>query len=270
MRIKYLFLLLLLTACFVQCKKDDADGGGQLNIFSVNDDIEFGQQFKDELMSDPQNYPILDPVTYAAAYQHLYRMRDEILQSNDLQYKDKFPWEVFIINNDSVVNAFATPGGYLYFYTGLIKFLDNEAQFAGVMAHEVAHSDRRHSTNQMTKAYGLDVLISIALGEEASELSQMVAGLASGLSSLAFSRAHEYEADAYAVKYLSDSPYDPRGLKGFFEKLHSETFRIPSFLSTHPSPEDRLEKIDEEWVACGSVEGDLFESSYMEFKSALP
>jgi beta-barrel assembly-enhancing protease len=264
-------LTIVIIVCILtgNCSKDD----NSVNIFTVDQDMEFGAQMEAEIAKDPVQYPILDPTQNATAYQHLKRIRDKILASGKLTYANKFTWEVKIIKNDSVLNAFAAPGGYMYFYTGLIKFLDNEAQFAGVMAHEMAHADRRHSTDQLTKVYGFSVLMSILLGKQSSKMAEIAAGLAQGLSSLAFSRANEYEADAYAVKYLSATDYDPKGIAGFFIKLEAEgqsSGNIPIFLSTHPSPVDRIDKINEAWVKEGSKAGNAYADTYQQFKNSLP
>ncbi len=135
-----------------------------------------------------------------------------------LKYADKFDWKVDIIKNDSVLNAFCAPGGYICVYTGIIKFLDNEAQFAGVLGHEMAHADRRHSTDQLTKAYGIQLLLGIVLGNNQSQLAQIAADLAAGVATLAFSRDAEYESDEYSVKYLYNTAYDARGVRGLFSQ----------------------------------------------------
>jgi predicted Zn-dependent protease len=222
-----------------------------------------------EIAANPQDFPVLDPTAYAEAYQHINRIRDSILNTGQLFYQDKFEWSVKIIDNDTMINAFATPGGYLYFYTGLIKFLDNEAQFAGVMAHEMAHSDLRHSTNQITKAYGVQIMLSIIVGQANSQLVDIVADLAGGLGQLAFSRDHEYQADEYSVKYLYETSYDARGVADFFIKM-SDAPHPPQFLSTHPSPDNRIEKINEVWTELGGKEGQTFVDSYNAFKASLP
>ncbi len=167
------------------------------------------------------------------------------------------------------MNAFATPGGYMYFYTGLIKFLDNEAELGGVMGHEMTHAAKRHSTNQLTKVYGLQLLISIVLGQNPNMLAQMAADIASGLAALAFSRDHEYQADEYSVKYLYQTSYDARGVAGFFEKLDSQS-NPPEFLSTHPNPGNRVEKINEIWQSLGGKTGNVYQERYTQFKNTLP
>jgi predicted Zn-dependent protease len=157
----------------------------------------------------------------------------------------------------------------MYFYTGIIHFLENEAEFAGVMAHEMAHCDRRHSTDNLTKQYGISIMLGILLGNNPGQLAEIAAGLASGLTILAFSRENEYEADQYAVKYMSGTDYDPRELAGFFEKLEGHP-TPPTFLSTHPSPDDRIERIYDNWRFEGSKTGEHFEIRYQSFKNSLP
>ena len=77
-----------------------------------------------------------------------------------------------IIKDDNVQNAFATPGGHIYVFTGLIKFLDNESQLAGVLGHEMAHADRRHTSRQLQNEYGINLLLSVVLGENPNQLAQ--------------------------------------------------------------------------------------------------
>lgn len=253
------FPILLLSGC------DD----GKLNFFTLEQDIAFGQQLDSAILADPLTYPILSESQYPEAYIHLKRVRNKLLQSGHLRYPSTFGWEVKIINNDEVLNAFAAPGGYMYFYTGLIKFLDNEAQFAGVMAHEMAHADRRHSTEMLTSQYGLSLLSSIILGDNPSMLEEILAQLALGGTMLKYSRNNEYEADEYAVKYLYDTDYHPRELAGFFEKMHGAP-QPPEFLSTHPSPENRIQKIEEMWQSLGGKVGEYYVARYQEFKTSLP
>ena len=105
----------------------------------------------DEILNNPEDFPILNKSAYPMSYQHRERSRDSIINTGSLQHEVEYGWEVKIIQDDEVLNAFATPGGYLYFYTGLIKFLDNEAQFAGVMAHEIAHVLANHGGERMSK-----------------------------------------------------------------------------------------------------------------------
>lgn len=261
-------LLSVLALSFTACNKDEG-AASPFNLFSVNDDMAFGEEFSREIEANPQSYPLLDEAQYQEAYNHIYRIRDSILNTGLVNYDDMFVWQVKIVKNDTVQNAFAVPGGYLYFYTGIIKFLDNEAEFAGVLGHEMAHAARRHSTNQLTKAYGISILLSIILGNDPNTLAQIAADLAAGLAVLAFSRNHENDADEWSVKYLYETSYNPRGIKAFFEKMEGAP-HPPTFMSTHPSPTNRMENIDEIWQSLGGKEGSNYEDTYLAFKASLP
>lgn len=247
------------------CNKE---GGLQLNLFTLEQDKQFGQQLMREIANNPQKYPLVAREKMPKVYEKLETIRDRILQSGGLKYKDKFAWEVRVIDSD-VLNAFCAPGGYIYFYTGILKFLDTEAQVAGVMGHEMAHADCRHSTKQLTKNYGISTLLGILVGDNASELTKIAAQMAQGLAGLKFSRDDESEADRRAVSYLQQTVYRPTGVAGFFEKLQAlnKGARTPEFLSTHPSDENRIKAIR---AACEGLDvtgKSDFEEEYSEFKA---
>lgn len=236
---KTLFIALTcICISFYGCKKDGSNNG--INIFSIDDDKQLGLQVKTEIMSDPAEFPILDPKNYASAYAYINEIRNEILNSGTVNYKDEFAWEVYIVKRDDIQNAFCTPGGYIYIYTGLIKYLETKSALAGVMGHEMAHADKRHSTNQLTKIYGLQTLIDIVLGDNQGAISDIAAQLVS----LEFSRDNEREADEYSVNYLCPTRYKADGAAYFFQKIITDGAATPPvFLSTHPNPGNRVQDI---------------------------
>jgi predicted Zn-dependent protease len=250
-----LFWLLLLASC------------GGINLFSIEDDIALGTQVDQEIESRPDEYPVLDEADFPDAYAYLREIRDEILNTGEVAHADDFGWKVHLIEDDEVLNAFATPGGFLYFYTGLIKYLDTEDAFAGVMAHEIAHGARRHTTESLTEQFGLALLLEAALGGNL----EIVQEIAAGLATLSFSREHESEADEFSVIYLAVTRYQCNGAALFFEKLLAEgdASSPPEFLSTHPSPENRVEAINAKAEALGC---DTTPSGrdYDAFKAMLP
>lgn len=244
-------------------------GGGLVNLLvSPSDDIAMGQATVNSIDSNKTEYPILDSTQYNVAYGHINRITKNILNSGEVYYKDKFVWRVRIIKRDDVLNAFCTPGGFIYVYTGLIKYLDNETQLAGVLGHEIAHADRRHSANQMVKQYGISTLLSIISGGNQSQL----ATLSAQLLLLKYSREDETEADKFSVRYLKPTEYDGRGAKYFFEKLIAtgQSGGTPAFLSTHPDPGDRVANITQTWECLGSKVGLTFDTRYAQFKTSLP
>src|SRR5688572_14576104 len=242
-----------LTLLFSGCAKDK---NGERLIFSVEDDIALGKQVaaqtdstyraKGQLLEVNDSRPNVQ-----AAYAQLNSIVGKILNSDKISFKNEFGYEVKIIKDDATLNAFATPGGHIYVYTGLIKKLDNEDQLAGVLGHEIAHADRRHTSKALERQYGLSVLLSILLGENQNQLVEIGAGLAT----LKFGRDAEVEADSYSVEYLADTKYTCDGAAEFFKKMQSEeqAGRPPVFLSTHPNDEDRIKAITDKATADGCI-----------------
>lgn len=267
---KYLFRLLVLIIipfAFTTCTKD-----GKVNIFSLNDDIKLGQQVRDEIAADPTTYPILDRTQHTSSYTYLEQIRDNILNGGGVDNKDKFEWQVHIVQDDQTLNAFVTPGGYIYVYTGLIKFLQNEDQLAGVMGHEIAHADKRHSTTNLTKKYGVGLLLDVVFGKNSTGLSGVAKDIAGGLSALKFSRTTESEADEFSVLYLSKTKYQCSGAAGFFELIEAQGgSNTPVWLSTHPSPDNRVQEIKAKAtsVGCNTNIGTEI-SAYKAFQDGLP
>ena len=243
----------------------DFKGGKGVNLFSVQDDIQLGAQVKKEIESNPQEFPILPEKGNEEVYSYIRGITNKILNTGKVQYRNEFAWEVKIIDDDETLNAFCTPGGYIYVYTGLIKFLDSEDELAGVMGHEIAHAAMRHSTRQLTKLYGAQVLLAIATGKSEPGLIEQIA---LGLVSLKFSRGHETEADDYSVQYLCPTSYYAGGAAGFFEKMEGQP-TPPEFLSTHPNPGNRVTNIKTKKQELGCSGSAKNVSKYAQIKSKL-
>ncbi|WP_232826509.1 M48 family metallopeptidase [Lewinella sp. IMCC34183] len=229
-----LLLLLAISLLATSCTKD-----GDLNVFSVEQELELGRQTDAEIRSMPGEYPILERSAYPQAYAYLQGMVDEIVREGQVSYADEFPYTVTLIDSD-VENAFATPGGFIYVYTGLVATLETGDELAGVLGHEIAHAARRHATNQLTKQYGFSTLVSLVTGSSDPGLLGRVAG---SLLSLQFTRSDEKEADDYSVDYLCQTNYAANGAAGFFEQIQDQP-SPPAFLSSHPSPANRVEDIN--------------------------
>lgn len=255
-------LVASLMACGLFNKKNKGKG---FNLFTVQQDRELGAQVASEIDRNRAEYPILDSASNREAYQLIYRVRDRILNSGNVDFKDDFAWRIRIIDKDETLNAFCTPGGYIYVYTGIMKYLDNEAQLAGVMGHEIAHADQRHSTRQMTKMFGVEVLLAIIAGDRA-----LLKDVTAAIVNLRFSRAHETEADQKSVEYLCPTPYDAAGGAAFFQKIQDAGgSRPPEFLSTHPDPGKRIETFYNEKTKLGCTGSNTNDSEYKRIVSKL-
>lgn len=220
---------------------------GGVNLFSKQDDMALGQQVAAEIAANPQQYPILRNENIRSYVQNIV---NRIVASPNVENKD-FDYTVTIINDDNTVNAFSIPGGRMYVYTGLLKFVDNEATLAGIMAHEVAHADSRHATEQLTKAYGLQTLASIALGGNPGIVAEIAAGLAGNLAIMKFGRDAERESDRESFESLASipgQPWHPAAIRNFMIKSINQQSKQPSkfenLFLTHPPSQERLNNVD--------------------------
>ncbi|MCB0583849.1 MAG: M48 family metalloprotease [Phaeodactylibacter sp.] len=263
-RLPILAIAFSISLSFSGCSTVSKPGGG-FNLFTPAQDIELGQQVAQQIADDPAQFPVLPEKGNEEAYAYIRKIRDKILNTGKVAYKDEFAWEVKIIKDDETLNAFCTPGGHIYVYTGLIKFLDSEDQLAGVMGHEIAHAAQRHSTQQMTKIYGLSALTSIVTGNAEPGLLEQIA---LGLISLKFSRTHETEADTYSVIFLCPTDYRADGAAGFFRKMEGQP-TPPEFLSTHPNPGNRVENIEAEAKKLNCRGTKSYDAEYQRIKAKL-
>ncbi len=248
------------------------------NIFSEEDDVAIGRDLDQQIKSSPQQFPMLQG--HQDIKDYVNGIGKNILQkSNYIKYENVFPY-TFQIVDDTVVNAFCTPGGFIYIYTGLIDFLDNEASLAGVIGHEIAHAEQRHVTQRLTAAYGVNIIASLVLGSNPSLLGEIFANLFVGLGFLANSRSDEEEADDYSIRYLASTEYYPGSITFFFDKIRAEQKKagttpgdLERLLSTHPLPQDRIDNVKAELkkmnLNVDPTKG-LFTERYQQIKAKLP
>lgn len=216
-----------------------------VNIYSTNDDVKLGQQVVSSIETNPKEYPILNDPNMTNYVQGIV---NKLLNAPEIKYRGKFAYTVKIIRDDKTINAFCTPGGYIYVYTGLMKMLDNEASLAAVLGHEVAHAELRHATDRMTKAYGAQALTSIILGNNPGQTAQIAANLFTNGGLLLNSRSDESQSDEYSFKYLRSTNWYPGAIKFFFEKISNGkkssgfSASVERLFSTHPLPQDRIDE----------------------------
>ncbi len=213
------------------------------NVFTPQQDIEIGQRLS---VQAERQLPLLRNARVEA---YIGRLGHR-LAAHAPGYR--FPYRYQVIN-DASINAFALPGGFVYVNRGAIEAADTEAQLASVLAHETAHVALRHGTNQATKAYAWQIpaaLLGRLLGQgagAASVIAQLTAGFALNSVFLHYSREDETQADVLGAQILYDAGYDPRAMAQFFEKIQVLNQSRPiEFFSDHPSPEHRVERVQEE------------------------
>jgi hypothetical protein len=210
------------------------------NIFSTEQEIEIGKESAQQV---ERELPVVRDATVTRYIEELgSRLAGEAPGA-------EYPYR-FRILDVADVNAFALPGGYVYLNRGLVESVRNEAELAGVLAHEIGHVALRHSTNQISKSYlaqaGLSVLGGI-IGGDANDILRVVGGAGLPLLFLKFGRTAEEQADTVGAQMMARAGYDPLALATFFEKLESQARGgPPEFLSSHPNYASRRENIQRE------------------------
>lgn len=215
------------------------------NLFSKSQDVQLGREAAAQVERS------MRLVNDAQLSSYVSRIGQRLAAAPEAD-SASFPY-TFKVVQDNSINAFALPGGPTFVNTGLILAAENEAQLAGVMAHEIAHVALRHGTNQATKAMGLQMvagLLGAGVGGHGSllgQLSQM--GIAFGANSvlLKYSRDAERQADLLGARIMARAGYNPLEMARFFEKLEAQGgAHGPEFLSSHPNPGNRVKYVERE------------------------
>lgn len=214
------------------------------NLFSKEQDVQLGKEAAAEIEKEVE---LVNDAQLNQFVDRLGKKLAQYAQDNDYPF-------TFKVVADDAINAFALPGGPIYMHTGTIAQADNEAQVAGVMAHEIGHVVLRHSTNQASKASLFQlpaVLAGGVLGNSGGMLGALgQVGLSLGLNSalLKYSRKAEHDADIVGARMMAEAGYSPVEMANFFEKLAAQSGGggMPQFLASHPNPGNRVEYVTEE------------------------
>jgi predicted Zn-dependent protease len=212
-------------------------------MISDADEIAMGLKFSQEIEDDTLNYPLYSkkPGMNLAVLKYIDSIGQRIVSHQTDREGVNFHFAV--VNNDSVINAFACPGGYMYVYTGLILSARNEDEIAGVLAHEIGHVTKRHGAKTLVKQYGYSSVMGLVLGDSSS--LRAMADVVVGLRFLAYSRENEYQADSCGVEFSINGGWSPTGMKSFLQLL-ADKFKTGihfDWLSTHPDTDKRIEEV---------------------------
>ncbi len=230
----FLGLLLFIPSCAV----NPVTGKQELMLLSERDEINLGRETDVEIV---KQYGIYEDPKLTAYVKEMAQRIGRISHRPQLAYDCK-------ILDVSVVNAFAVPGGYVYFTRGILAALNSEAELAAVMGHEVGHITARHSAQQYSKAQLAQVGLGVGSILVDSPIVTSLAQLGVGMLFLRFSRDNEREADDLGVEYASKAGYDASAMANFFESLErlnpgSDRSGLPGWFSTHPNPENRISAV---------------------------
>src|SRR5579864_6953142 len=211
---------------------------------------------------------VQDPVVS----EYVNRIGQNLVRNSDA----KVPFTIKVVDADEI-NAMALPGGFFYVNSGLILAADDEAELAGVMAHEIAHVCLRHATRGQTRA-DIANIMSIPLifvGGGIGYMAQQAAGIGLPLTFLKFSRGFEAEADYFGIEYMYKAGYDPNEFVNFFEKIQAQEKKKPGSMAKvftdHPQTPDRITKSQEEIATILPAKDQYIEttSEFNDMKSRL-
>ena len=216
-------------------------GRGMGNWYSIESEIRMGKQYAQQVEASVKL--IQDPVIT----EYVNRVGQNLVRNSDAQV----PFTIKVIDSDEI-NAMALPGGFFYVNSGLILAADEEAELAGVMAHEIAHVAARHITRQMTRGNWANIgtIPLIFVGGGIGYAVRSAAGIGLPMTFVTFQRGFEAEADYLGLQYMYKTGYDPQAFISFFEKVQAQEKKKPGTLakafSTHPQTPDRISKSQEE------------------------
>ena len=216
-----------------------------LNLFSSQQDIQLGQEAAAQVQQQQA------VVQNAQLTNYLNSLAGRL--ANTTHGRSEFPYKVNAIASKDI-NAFALPGGPIFVYTALIGEASNEAELAGVLAHEMTHVKLRHGTNQATEANLIQLPFAFAekavgTGSLLGQLAQLGIGLGFNSVILKMSRGHESEADYNGALTMAEAGYNPLAMAQFFQKLEAKggaESRLTQFLSDHPNPGNRVKAVQDE------------------------
>jgi len=226
--------------------KDDVDAIGNRKVtgmdwYSLETEIRMGKEYATQIEAS------LKLVTDPVVNEYVNRVGQNLVRNSDA----KVPFTIKVVDSD-VINAMALPGGFFYVNSGLILAADNEAELAGVMAHEIAHVAARHTTRQLTRYQLVNyaTLPLIFVGGGIGLAAREAAGIGIPMTFLKFSRSFEAEADYLGIQYMYKAGYDPNEFVNFFEKIQAQEKKKPGSMAKvftdHPQTPDRITKSQEE------------------------
>lgn len=243
--LNFLFLFFLIS--FSSCQINPASGEKEISLMSKREEISIGKQENEKIIKQ------FGGIYQNKKLQNYVNSLGQFLTNTSELPNLKF---TFTILDSSIVNAFALPGGYIYLTRGLIALCQNEAQLAGVIAHEIGHVTARHTARRYTQAIGTNLIVNVLGSLIKNQALMNLLGNSAGLYSLSYSRKHEYEADQLALRYMRRAGFKISEMGEFLrvmenysklqqKKVGSNEKRRSELLSTHPTSFKRVQKLIE-------------------------
>ncbi len=232
------FITALLIGIIIGCATTGPGGKQSVILIPTSTEMQLGAQMNQQVRAENE---ILQDSVWQNYVTEVGERIVAVCDRRDIEYH-------FAVIKSDAVNAFATPGGYIFFYTGLLKMMDNEAELASVAAHEISHVVARHSVKRLQAAMGASILYDLVMGDKESQAMDIAVNLGLGMVFSGYSRANENEADKFGVIYMTDAGYNPEAAEAMFDKLAQASNGEPNFFeqlfASHPETQERIDNID--------------------------
>lgn len=256
-----------LSSALFSCVTTGPGGKKSFLLFGTSDEIAIGKRIDEQVRAEST---ILPDSLWQSYVTEIGESIVAVSDRKDLQYH-------FAVIESDQINAFALPGGYIYFYTGLLRLMDDEAQLAAVMSHEISHVVARHGMKRMQKALIAELGYAVVFGNSgSSKVREAAVGIGLSLAFAGYSRSAEAEADRYGIGYMRLSGYNPRGAVAMFEHLAEAGSREPNafekLTAGHPATQARIASAKKQIAEMGEPLEDLKfnKDVYQRMKARLP
>jgi predicted Zn-dependent protease len=260
---KRLLIVPILLALVLGCVTTGPGGKKSLVLIPTETEVEMGKEVVREVESTER---VLNNVRVQNYVSDVGRKVANECDRRDVKY-------YFKVLDSEEINAFACPGGFIYIYKGLMKKMDNEAQLAAVLAHEVGHIVARHSIKRLQAVYGYSIIMEVALGDQMSTTARQMVDAATGLIILGYGRENEYEADDYGILYAKKAGYNPKGMIQLFELFKQMEGNPPNtfekLFMSHPPAGDRINNGNKEIQKIGGTNLPYYQNEYATIKAQL-
>ena len=257
-------LSLVLSVLFLfSCKKTN-ENIIHLNKenFTPEEEMVIGSIIKEEILKYPEEIKILDRNEYASAHSYVETLMNMLLNTDAVKLRNTYNWDLTIMHDDQLRNAFITPGGHLFVSTGLLKFIRSESELVSILGHEIYYADKGYVVKRLKQDYSdlADLLLD-------KEEHAFLKDLALDMNNISFATVEVKKADQYAIDLLCPFQYDAMGIKTFLESAENSTTNV-TWLKTRPGDDNRKEEIRSLAQDCGAEES-TFADRYHAFKTKL-
>ena len=256
-----MFVFVLFVFLLSGCEKTGTVIRQNFDEFTIQDQINIGYTMKQQIEKMQDVYPIRNKLTNKCAYDRLEVIFNTLLNTSVVNNRKDFDWSVYIIDNDQIKNAFTLPGGHIYIYSGLIKFLETESQLVAVLGNEIAYADDGYALNTLKEEHGNLTLGDLSLGNSITSLPDILIAL----PYIQYEDEFVQKADSVSISLICPFQYDANSLQDFIESAIDSNIEWV-YSKKGGDINNRIQNIESLTSNCGKDEG-TFETRYQNFLS---